>query len=198
MSLPGFAPLDPATKRKNKKLKERKGSGTSADAYPFLRIISDAAACSAEHARLSAFHRGSSWRSRNISVQLIGKRSDAVLRTAMPGFLGRGMRMTKAGISNGSRARAFTAGNSARRALSAPACPSPASTSQPVIVPATDAQSRPGEVCETARGHRTRSVIRIASGIRPARSEGRHCNLNGDEYQRKSDIMRRVKQYSFL
>ena len=30
-----------------------------------------------------------------------------------------------------------------------------------------DAQSRPGEVCETARGHRTRSVIRIASGIRP-------------------------------
>jgi hypothetical protein len=48
-----------------------------------------------------------------------------------------------------------------------------------------DAQSRPGEVCETARGHRTRSVIRIASGIRPALSEIRRnvteivTNVNG-------------------
>jgi hypothetical protein len=32
-----------------------------------------------------------------------------------------------------------------------------------------DAQSRPGEACETARGHRTRSVCRIASGT--SRSE---------------------------
>jgi hypothetical protein len=39
MSLPGFAPLDPATKRKNKKLKERKGSGTPTDAYPTVRAL---------------------------------------------------------------------------------------------------------------------------------------------------------------
>jgi hypothetical protein len=32
--------------------------------------LTGAAACSAEHARLSAFHRGSSWGCRNISVQL--------------------------------------------------------------------------------------------------------------------------------
>jgi hypothetical protein len=151
--LPDYAALHPGYEQK------KEGSGTPTDAYSYRPHLTDAAACSAEHARLSAFHRGSSWRCRNIPSSF------------KPGFLGRDMRMTKAGISNGSRARACTAGNSARRALSAPACPSPASTSQPVIVPATDAQSRPGEVCETARGHRTRSVIRIASGIRPALSE---------------------------
>jgi len=51
-----------------------------------------------------------------------------------------------------------------------------------------DAQSRPGEVCETARGHRTRSVIRIASGLRPALSEIRKSNYNGDQCQWKSDV----------
>ena len=33
------------------------------------------------------------------------------------------------------------------------------------------AQSRPGAVCETARGHRTRSTFRIASGTCPRESE---------------------------
>jgi hypothetical protein len=34
-----------------------------------------------------------------------------------------------------------------------------------------DAQSRPGAACETARGHRPRPAIRIASGMRPSVGE---------------------------
>jgi hypothetical protein len=34
------------------------------------------------------------------------------------------------------------------------------------------AQSRPGAVCETARGHRPRSTFRIASGMCPSRERG--------------------------
>jgi hypothetical protein len=36
--------------------KEKKGSGTPTDAYSYRPHLTDAAACSAEHARLSAFH----------------------------------------------------------------------------------------------------------------------------------------------
>ena len=143
------------------KNERKKGSGTPTDAYPTVRIISDAAACSAEHARLSAFHRGSSWRCRNISVQL---------QARLPG--------TRPPVQRQSLGGRY------------PPLPVPV---QWHPRPATyyrrhDAQSRPGEVCETARGHRTRSVIRIASGLRPALSEIRKSNYNGDQCQWKSDV----------
>jgi hypothetical protein len=51
-------------------------------------------------------------------------------------------------------------------------------------------QSRPGAVCETARGHRTRPTFRIASGMCPSMGEIRGiCSLFGDGSQEASPWM---------
>jgi len=61
----------------------RQGSGTPTDALSHDAVPAGTAAHFAKRARLSAFHRGSFVRRRNAPVQLIGERSDAVLRAAM-------------------------------------------------------------------------------------------------------------------
>jgi hypothetical protein len=60
----------------------------------------------------------------------------------------------------------------AKWALPTPACPSPVMhLTDRSWCRSADARSRPSAVCETARGHRTRSVCRIASGYVPDVSE---------------------------
>src|SRR3984957_9659027 len=53
-----------------KKARKRTGKRNADRRVSNRPHLTDAAACSSEHARLSAFHRGFSWRCRNISVQL--------------------------------------------------------------------------------------------------------------------------------
>jgi len=45
-------------------------------------------------------------------------------------------------------------------------------------------QSRPGAVCETARGHRTRPANRIASGMHPSRASWLHVTTSGTDVNR--------------
>jgi hypothetical protein len=125
-----------------------KGSGTPTDAYPTVRIF---------------------WmRQRALRSTLACRRSTAALpgdvgtspSSFRPGFLGRGRYIY-----------------SARWALPTPACPSPVRTARPVIVPATDAQSRPGAICETARGHRTRSQPRHAAVVGPWGARKSHVTI---------------------
>ncbi len=53
-------------------------------------------------------------------------------------------------------------------------------------------QSRPGAVCETARGHRTRPANRIASGMHPSRASWLHVTTSG------TDVNRSVTPYFSL
>ena len=143
-------------------VRRKKGSGTPTDAYPTVRIL-----------RMRQRAHRSTLACRRSTAALAGDVGTSP-SSFRPGFLGRGRYIY-----------------SARWALPTPACPSPVRTAQPVIVPATDAQSRPGEVCETARRHRTRSACRIASGYVPDVSEIREnvtemvTNVNGKEIKKR-------------
>jgi hypothetical protein len=103
----GFASLSPpynAHKKKGKRNADRRFL------QPAVQLARPRA--EAQHARLSAFHRGSSRGRRNAPVQLQARLPGTRHAHAKPG-------------SKSSCATAGTAGNSARRALPAPAYPSP-------------------------------------------------------------------------
>ncbi len=90
-------------------------------------------------------------------------------RNSRPGFLGRGRsaRSCKPAPTGGRRPCA------AKRALPAPACPSPGKAPPgPVVVPVSMMPEAARErSANPARGHRARSTFRLASRKRPSMSE---------------------------
>ena len=118
---------------------ERKGSGTPTDVFSQPPHLAGAAARAFARARLSAFHR-------DVFLEM-----SEHLRPA-------------SGHASWDAAATITLLSGRYPPLPVPVQCAP--HGRPCL-PAADAQSRPEEVCETARGHRTRSVCRIASGYVP-------------------------------
>ena len=116
-----------------------KGSGTPTDAGQILPHLAMRHRARRSTLHLSAFHRGILLGPPVSSpVQLIGERSDAVLRTAMPGFLGRGRAHDRRGsrVSPENHAPRSATGALARWALPTPPCASPEAPSAGHELPA--------------------------------------------------------------
>jgi hypothetical protein len=134
---------------------ERKGSGTPTDVLTEPPRLAGAAARAFACARLSAFHR-------DVLLEM-----SEHLRPA-------------SGHASWDAAATITLLSGRYPPLPVPVQCAPHGRPR---LPAADTQSRPGAICETARGHRTRSVCRIASGYVPALSERGGRNVFSDNCQ---------------
>jgi hypothetical protein len=177
----GFAALSPPyeeEQRKKKKEAERRQTQCFVSAPAGAGRATELSACAAPPLRarspVGVPLTASSWRCRNISVQLQAMLPGTRPLAHDPEKWKPVFRSDHAPLKSGT----------ARWALPTPTCPSPVAPTAGHALPAADAQSRPGAVRNAARGHRTRSGLQVYLPTASFMSEiARLRNRNSDKCQ---------------